>query len=248
MNNCPKCGSSINMGDAFCRVCGAQISTPQSGVETPQPEPTPEVVQEPIQIEPALVQAPEAIPVEAPVVQNAEPVQTPQTVEPNVVSESVPNVNNPVSQNENDENDDELIDYYIGNKAAQFRQGGFSIFTLLFGYIYVFYRKMYLYGFLWMAIILIISFFLRQLAFIGPVAIAIIMAISFKKLYMEHVRDQVNQIKAENPGSSREQLKAICSQKGGVAIWPIIVFGVPTVIYIGIIIIGVFALVAAAGY
>ena len=30
MNYCPKCGSLLNQGEAFCKICGAEIPLPQN--------------------------------------------------------------------------------------------------------------------------------------------------------------------------------------------------------------------------
>lgn len=32
MNNCPNCGSSVNQGDAFCKVCGTKLPLPQNNI------------------------------------------------------------------------------------------------------------------------------------------------------------------------------------------------------------------------
>ena len=32
MNNCPKCGSNINPGEDFCKMCGTKITTPQNNI------------------------------------------------------------------------------------------------------------------------------------------------------------------------------------------------------------------------
>lgn len=32
MNNCPNCGSKVNQGEAFCRVCGTRVALPQNNI------------------------------------------------------------------------------------------------------------------------------------------------------------------------------------------------------------------------
>ena len=41
MNNCPNCGSTVNQGEAFCRMCGTKLPLPQNNIfnnNTQQPE------------------------------------------------------------------------------------------------------------------------------------------------------------------------------------------------------------------
>ena len=62
--------------------------------------------------------------------------------------------------------------------------------------------------------------------------IGIICSIFFKKWYFQKVKERITKIKAENSSLSKEQLLIICKQRGGVVIWPVIVFIICTLIYI----------------
>ena len=53
------------------------------------------------------------------------------------------------SQNRDNFMDEELVNAYIGRNADKIRNKHFSFCTLLFGPFYIFYRKMWLYGVLW---------------------------------------------------------------------------------------------------
>ena len=54
---------------------------------------------------------------------------------------------------------DDLVDAYIGKKSDKLKNG-FSFCTLFFGVLYVFYRKMWSLGFIWILINVFLSAFL----------------------------------------------------------------------------------------
>ncbi len=215
--NCPKCGSNVNPGENFCRICGSQLEiqpqVQQNNVESQtttvsQSNPGGQVVQ----------------PVNQPV-NNAQPQYS--------------NVQN---------NDDELIKTYIGKNAEKLMDNKFSWCSFLFSTMYYLYRKMWLIGVCWLVGSSIITSYLPtygpSIIFIGN----IIMAIQFKKLYLKNVKEKVEKIKSENIGKSREELLSICRNKGGVAIWPVIVSAVIYLILIIVLIFSVFALVTLGNW
>lgn len=118
------------------------------------------------------------------------------------------NQNQIVDNNQSIDNNDnnELVRAYVGEKYDKIKNSSFSLSTFFLGSLYLFYRKMYLYGWLMML--------LGPLAFIGY----IILAITFKDVYFKHVNKKVNKIKLKNNNLSIEELKNICSKKGGTSI------------------------------
>lgn len=126
-------------------------------------------------------------------------------------------------QNNMNDNDD-LINSYIGKNADKLKKGGFSPNTFFFGVIYVFYRKMWLLGLIWLAIISVLSLLLPPLyADIILIIFGIAISVKFKKFYLKHVEKKVNKIKLANPEQPKEQLIKICSKKGGTTIIPVII-------------------------
>lgn len=124
----------------------------------------------------------------------------------------------------NNEIDEEyLIDSYIGKNADKLKKGNFSINTLLFGSLYVLYRKMWLLGFIWLTINITANIFLSSIALYITIIVKIIISTQFKKYYLKHVKEQVDKIKTENPNKTKEQLMIICSQKGGTTLIPVII-------------------------
>lgn len=216
MNNCPNCGSNVNQGEAFCRVCGTKMPLPQNNFSNSTQQSQQMNVQntnyQQQSVNPAL--------------------QGVQQLQNNVYQ------NNAMLQN-NMFNDDDLIDSYIGKNANKLKNGSFSVNTFFFGFLYVLYRKMWLLGFIWLAVSMVANMFLESIASVIVIAANIIISTQFKKLYLKHVKEQVDKIKAENSGKTKEQLMMICSQKGGTTLLPVIV----VIILYGIILFIAFALV-----
>lgn len=129
---------------------------------------------------------------------------------------------NQVNVKENQQiNDDELIDAYIGKKADKIRQGGFSVATFNFGilgagWVYALYRKMWLFGFCWLGLNSLISLIPIKGIGILNFIIMVLVSIKFKELYLAYVKKEVQVIKKNNPGKTKEQLLDICKHRGGV--------------------------------
>jgi len=163
--------------------------------------------------------------------------------------------NNIIEQNPQD--NEALIDAYIGKNITQLKNNGFSFCTLFFSTNYFFYRKMWGLAFLWIALPVIISITLAIFSFIGIIpaiitsslssiiafVLNLIISIKFKKLYLNHVNKKVEKIKKENKNASYQQLIEICKRKGGTSglalaisvIMPIIMAFAIIFIYVNII-------------
>ena len=194
MNNCPNCGSKVNQGEAFCRVCGTRVALPQNNIanNTQPAQPT-----------------------------NNQAVNIQQAGEVQAASNFQQPANNMPTQNYTLD-DAVLIDSYSGKNAAGLKEG-FSLLTFFFGLFYVLYRKMWLLGFIWFTVNISANLFLSSLAPVIKFLANIIIAFRFKSLYLKHVKEQVNKIKAENPDKTTEQLMLICNQKGGTTIMPVVI-------------------------
>lgn len=221
MNNCPNCGSNVNLGEAFCRVCGTKMPVPQNNLSnnTQQPQQVNNVntgFQQSQQMNNQNV--------------NFQQQNMNSTLQGFQQPQNNGYVNNGMPQN-NYINNEDLIDSYIGKNADKLKNGGFSVNTFFFGSLYVLYRKMWLLGFIWLAVNMIANMFLESIASVITIAANIIISMQFKKFYLKHVEEQVDKIKAENPGKTKEQLMMICSQKGGTTLVPVII----AIIFYGIV-------------
>lgn len=192
MNNCPKCGSNINQGEDFCKVCGTKITTPQNNISniTQQQQEN---------------------------IQNINNLQTQNSISNTEQIEILDNLEEDITNN-----DDDLINTYMGKNAEKLKDGGISGYTLLFGPIYILYRKMWLLGLISAGIIILANIFLKSYSLIVLLVISIILSFKFKDLYLNYVKEKVNKIKRENIGKSKEELMIICSKKGGTSLLPVI--------------------------
>ena len=144
MNHCLSCGSNVNPGDKYCRVCGARLVNNE---------------------------------------ENMEQFQMPIT-----------------------NNDDILVDAFMGEKANSFKTGSFSVYAFLFGAIYALYRKMWLVGITWLFIGIISTIFLKTISGIISLVVNLYICYQFNTWYINHAREQVKKIKEENPGKGMEEL------------------------------------------
>ncbi len=264
MNRCPKCGTNVKEGEAFCRMCGTKLPTPQestlnnnqqmqannqffgnqqvngnTGLQGTQPTQNTFVnntfPQNNAFSNNDMLQSNNTF--------NNKTLQNNEYTNNSMMQNSTVNnmpqnsgySNNSAQQNygyatngpqNSFINDKDLIDAYIGNNADKLKNGGFSINTFFFGVLYVLYRKMWLLGFVWLAINIIVSMFLPSISTYLTWGANIIISLQFKKLYLNHVTEEVNKIKIENPGKTNEQLMLICSQKGGTTLIPVILVGI----------------------
>jgi len=117
----------------------------------------------------------------------------------------------------------ELIDAYIGKNADKIKSGKFSWPSFFFGVLYVLYRKMWLLWLIIVAISAVASLIIPLPALIEYIISGIIIGLIFNKVYVNKVRKKVEKIVRENPGKTKEELKAICSKKGGTTIIPVLI-------------------------
>ena len=135
------------------------------------------------------------------------------------------NFNSDISNMDNNNviDDYSLIDAYIGKNADKLRIGNFSGNTFFFGMMYVLYRKMWLLGITWLVLSMIINKFLPSYAGFLTGALNLTVSLTFKSMYLKHVKEEVEKIKATNPEKTPEQLLEICRKKGGTTIVPVII-------------------------
>ena len=117
----------------------------------------------------------------------------------------------------------ELIDAYIGKNADKIKSGKFSWPSFFFGVLYVLYRKMWLLWLIIVAISAVASLIIPLPALIEYIISGIIIGLIFNKVYVNKVRKKVEKIVRENPGKTKEELKTICSKKGGTTIIPVVI-------------------------
>ena len=159
------------------------------------------------------------------------PVQ--EVSQPQVVEQIQYPVSNSVQEinQETDDLNEVLMEAYIGQNSDRLQRGGFSAEAFVLSFTYLFYRKMWLFGTIVLAVIFGSYYLLPENIYgILYFGIMIFNGIAFKKLYLKHVTRKVNTIKRDNRNKSREQLILLCGRRGGAGIGgifaPLIVAGV----------------------
>lgn len=136
-----------------------------------------------------------------------------QELNNNINNQQTNNYN--ISQEYEKDIDEELIQAYIGKNEKKIRRKGGTILPTLVGPAYYFYRKLYIEGVIWLGIIIIAELFLENYALSIYSFSATIAGFIFRILYLNKVNKDISKIKKENLHKSIEELKNICSKKGG---------------------------------
>ncbi len=146
--------------------------------------------------------------------------------------------NNAVNVNSNDE---ELLRAFIGNNYDKITTKRFNFAGFFFTTCYLFYRKMFLYGLLFFLINFVIVNIIKS--FIINLLLCIVVGFFVNKIYLHYAKKKIAKIKLENPQKNIEELKSICSNKGGTSVGKIFLgflaeIGISLVILIVVIIAG----------
>lgn len=157
----------------------------------------------------------------------------------NSTMQSNSNENNNISLQQSyvstNQTDDELLRAFIGNNYEKITTGSFNIAGFFLTSLYMFYRKMFGFGLLAFIFSFIMSFFIVgiklvvNITFLNSIVsiiLTIICSIIFNvivgflvnKIYLSYAKKKVNKIKLKNSQKSIEELKTICSNKGGTSI------------------------------
>ncbi|WP_457640580.1 DUF2628 domain-containing protein [Persephonella sp.] len=133
-------------------------------------------------------------------------------------------------------------EYYL-NKFEKFEKGNavsWNWAAFFFGVLWMFYRKMYLYGLIAFFLIMIINIFL-EVAKINPVisiGISLWLWIGFgmfgNYIYYIFVKNNISKLKAQYP--DKEKLIEVLKKKGGVNKFVLYFFGAVGIVYLLILI------------
>lgn len=160
------------------------------------------------------------------------------TIQPNVMytNQTAPQINNIQNINtipqqnvdyfnqpqmDNATNDDEeLLKVFIGKNYDKITTKKLNFAALFFTTLYMFYRKMFLYGIL----LFIISFIvlnvikIQFIAYTINLILAVILGFLFNKVYLYYAKNKIEKIKLQNTEKSYDEIKEICFSKGGTNI------------------------------
>ena len=116
-------------------------------------------------------------------------------------------------------NDRELLQAYIGNNYEKITSKSFNFAGFFLSFLYLYYRKMFLYGLLLFLInIVVLNFVDTSIYFLASLGLNILVGFMVNKLYVNFALKKINKIRNNNPNKSAEELKAICASKGGTSV------------------------------
>lgn len=119
----------------------------------------------------------------------------------------------------NDSGGDKFVKAYIGRNYNQINNMKFSIPALIFGPLYLLYRKVWGYAFGAILISIAASLLLDSgYADIVNLIIHVFFAFKFKEIYLRQAEDKVENIEQQSLDKSTEELLNICRKKGGTSI------------------------------
>ena len=107
---------------------------------------------------------------------------------------------------------EEYYKNYIGDNYYNFKNK-FNIFAFIFGGLYIFYRKQYLFGTIFILIIVSSIIFSPVIAFI----LHLLLGITFNQNYLRYSNKKARQIKMNNLNKSKEEILRMCNEKGGTS-------------------------------
>lgn len=115
-----------------------------------------------------------------------------------------------------DVSNDDLLKAFVGDSYENFVNKKINLGALFFSSIYLFYRKMIIYG----AVVGVINILLSSVKILSlfGIVINIVCGIFANKVYLNFAKKRVQQIKEVNRGMTRTQLIDTCKQDGGVSI------------------------------
>lgn len=112
--------------------------------------------------------------------------------------------------------DEELVTAYVGEKYNKFKSSKFNIWALLFGPLYLAYRKMFWYGIGLCVVETILTNFIK-IGFWFGLVLRIVLALFVNKFYLQEASKRVNKIKSENANVSKDGLVLASKITGGVS-------------------------------
>lgn len=114
--------------------------------------------------------------------------------------------------------DDKYVKAYVGKNFETIKRINFSIPALIFGPLYLFYRKVWGYAIATIIVNLAATFLLSsKLSCFINIIINVFFAFKFKNIYMTQAEEKVESIKQQNLDKTTNELLNLCKKKGGVA-------------------------------
>lgn len=112
--------------------------------------------------------------------------------------------------------DEELLKAFIGNNYEKITTKSFNFAGFFFTTFYMFYRKMFLYA----IILFIVNFVAINLInnIIINLVFNVFVGIFINKIYIFYAKKKIEKVKAKNQQKDINELKSICTDKGGTSV------------------------------
>lgn len=129
--------------------------------------------------------------------------------------------------------DEELLKAFVGKNYDKITKNQFNFAAFFGNSLYLFYRKMFLYGFL----LFFINLFIINVVdgYFVVILYCLAVGICMNKFYLSFAIKKINKIKFANQGKDMNELKRICASKGGTSI-SLTILGMILEIILGVII------------
>lgn len=146
--------------------------------------------------------------------------------------------------NENSFDDEELLEVFIGKNYNKITNNPFNFAGFFFTTAYLFYRKMFLYG----MILFFANIIISLLSGNAYVSIIIGAGVGFlvNKVYLGYAKKKIANIKLKNASKSFEEIKMICSKKGGTSIGLVILGSLLQIVIVVVVTVVAFVFGATA--
>lgn len=113
-------------------------------------------------------------------------------------------------------NDEELLRAFIGNNYEKITTRPFNFAGFFFTTFYMFYRKMFLYAILLFLVNLVVLNVINN--FIVTLAFNVAVGFLVNKIYLFYAKKKIDKIKFQNQQKDINELKGLCSAKGGTSV------------------------------
>jgi len=116
----------------------------------------------------------------------------------------------------NSTDDEELLKIFIGKNYEKIKNKPFNFAGFFFTTFYMFYRKMFMYAIILFLINLVVLNVIDN--FIITFAFNILVGLFVNKFYLYYAKKKINKIKIKNSQKDINELKSLCSSKGGTSV------------------------------
>ena len=111
--------------------------------------------------------------------------------------------------------DEKYIANYVGNKYLSIKNSKFSLPTLIFGPLYFIYRKLFLYAFVWIVVLIATGYYIPNYLELVYWCSTVFLSTKFTNIYLEKVEQRVDKLKHESLDLTSQEILDKCSKVGG---------------------------------